>query len=178
MSKEVIIEQLQQEKPDWLLISNLAKKIYLDNSKTNTLGFKKGSINVVKCSDTNITDIVTLLRDCFNSEEYVFINVGGWGRRLEGITHMDVTKLKKALPTLNYENKYIVIVTDKPAVMLSCLKAGLTVNDYQAQFRNKYDRKKDTYFRITNSNDITINCKMDELRAHIRDLALTELLNL
>lgn len=91
---------------------------------------------------------------------------------------MDVTKLKKALPTLNYEDKYIVIVTDKPAVMLSCLKAGLTVNDYQAQFRNKYDRKKDTYFRITNSNDITINCKMDELRAHIRDLALTELLNL
>lgn len=176
MSKEVILEQLQLENPDWLLISNLAKKIYLDNSKKNTLGFKKGSINIVKCSDNNITDIVSILKDCFNSEEYVFISVGGWGK-LEGITRMDVTKLKKSLPALSYEDKYIVIVTNKPAVMLSCLKAGLTVNDYQAQIRNKYDRNKDTYFRIINSDGINIYCKMSELRVHIRDLALTELLN-
>jgi len=176
MSKELILQQLENENPDWLLVSNLAKKLYIQNSKTNTLGFKKGHINVVRCSDVNIGDISKLLRDCFTSDEYVFIAVGGW-RRNDGILNMDVTKLKKVVSTLNYEDKYIIIVTDKPAVTLATMKQGIPVNDYQAQFRNKYNKNKDTTFRIQNE-DVNINCKMDELRSHLRDLALTELLNL
>jgi hypothetical protein len=41
LSVELIKSEVGKENPDWLLISNLAKQIYLENQPTNSQTVKK-----------------------------------------------------------------------------------------------------------------------------------------
>jgi len=50
------------------------------------------------------------------------------------------------------------------------------VNDYRASIKNRYDRSKDKILSITGSTH-KIACKIEDLKSHIRNLSLEELLS-
>jgi hypothetical protein len=169
--KELILKELQNDSPDWLLISKLAKESYAESNQSNPIGFRKGAINVIKSSNHNCRDIIDVLKDTFNdTKEYQFMLVGS----LYGMKVTSYNKLIEVIKTV-IKDKY-VIVTDKPQVIANALKAGLEVNEYKAGIKNKYEQ-----FRIQKILSITgaksIVCKMDELKAHIRNLSLEQLLS-
>lgn len=161
--------ELEKPNPDWLVISNLAKDMYLKSQQTNSLGLKKGVVNIIKSSEYNCADIVNSLKKCFTTTEYEFILVGGY-------SGMTVTKFNKLIPTLNYNEKYIAVVTNKDQVYPNLTKAGIECVLYNAGLRNKYDSDKTTMFNIKGP-DVDIKCSVDEIQMHLRDNALEMLLN-
>lgn len=170
--KSEILKALESESPDWLLISKLAKEAYATSNQSNQIGFRKGAINVIKAADHNCGDIIKKLQDCFSDiSEYQFLLVGSW-------YGMTVTKYNKLIPQIKQEidDKYIVIVTDKDQVFTNSIRAGIEVNDYRAGIKNRYDSKKDKMLSITGSTH-KITCKIDELKSHIRNLSLEQLLD-
>lgn len=168
MSKESIQQELLKDNPDWMLISNMAKDIYLQNQQTNSLGLKKGIVNIIKASEYNCDTIHKELKKCFPSSEYQYIEVGSY-------SGINVTKFNKLIPTLNYTDNYLVIVTNKDQVFANLSKAGIQCVVYNASLRNKWDKDKKTTFSITGGG-ISIKCKLDEIQSHIRDNALNLLL--
>jgi hypothetical protein len=161
--------ELEKPNPDWLLISNLAKDMYLKSQQTNSLGLKKGVVNIIKASEYNCAEIVSSLKKCFTTTEYEYILVGGY-------SGMTVTKFNKLISTLNYNEKYIIVVTNKDQVYPNLTKAGIECVLYNAGLRNKYDRDKTTTFHIKGP-DVDIKCPVTEIQMHLRDNALEMLLN-
>jgi len=170
--KSEILKQLEFESPDWLLISKLAKEAYAASNQSNQIGFRKGAINIIKAADHSCDEIIKKLIDCFSDKsEYQFFLVGSW----RGMT---VTKFNKLIPQIkqDIDDKYIVIVTDKDQVFTNSIRAGLEVNDYRSNIKNRWDNKKDKVLNITGSTH-KISCNIDELKSHIRNLSLDELLD-
>jgi hypothetical protein len=161
--------ELEKPNPDWLLISNMAKDMYLKSQQTNSLGLKKGVVNIIKASEYNCAEVVNGLKKCFTTAEYEYILVGGY-------SGMTVTKFNKLIPTLNYTEKYIIVVTNKDQVYPNLTKAGIECVLYNAGLRNKYDRDKTTMFHIK-GQDVDIKCPVTEIQMHLRDNALEMLLN-
>ena len=164
-----IKEELEKSNPDWLLISNLAKDMYLKSQQTNSLGLKKGVVNIIKASEHNCDKILKNLKSCFNTTDYEFVLVGGYAG-------MTVTKFNKLISTLSYNEKYIVVITNKDQIYPNLTKAGIECILYNAGLRNKYDGSKPTIFHIKGP-DIDIKCPVTEIQMHLRDNALEMLLN-
>jgi hypothetical protein len=169
MSKELIESELSKNKPNWLLISDLAKELYKSNTQTNPLGFKKGFLNIIKTSEYNVSDILKELEICFNSNEYKFLMVGGY-------SGMTVTKYNKILPTLKNLDKYIVIVTNKDQVYTNSSTKGFECNIYKSGIRNKYDTSKKTSITIT-GDGVQFKAELNSLRAELRGTTLDSILN-
>lgn len=170
MSKELIESELIKTTPDWLLISNLAKELHSKSIPTNPLGFKKTSLNIIKCGKYNTNDVMDELKKCFSSDEYEFIHVGGY-------SGMTVTKFNKLIPTLKELNhKFIVIVTDKDQIYTNCSTKGYECNIYKAGIRNKYDKAKSTRITIVGEG-IEIKADLSSLRSEIRGTTLDSLLS-
>lgn len=161
--------ELEKSNPDWLLISNMAKDMYLKSQQTNSLGLKKGVVNIIKASEYNCSEVVNGLKKCFTTTEYEYLLVGGY-------SGMTVTKFNKLIPTLNYNEKYIIVVTNKDQVYPNLNKVGIECVLYNAGLRNKYDRDKTTMFHIKGP-DVDIKCPVTEIQMHLRDNALEMLLN-
>lgn len=167
--KESIQTELDKENPNWLMISDLAKKLYLTEQQTNSLGLKKGVVNIIKSAEFNCEIVLDELHKCFDSSEYVWLLVGSY----KGMT---VTKFNKIISTLNYQDKYVIVVTNKEQVLTNLNKAGIQCMLYNASIRNRYDKEKTTLFRIK-GGDIDIKCPLTEIKSHIRDNQLNMLLN-
>lgn len=170
--KSEILKELESETPNWLHIAKLAKQAYANSNQSNLIGFRKGALNIIKTGEYTCDDIFSELQKCFtDKEEYNFLLVGGY-------RGMDVNKFNKLIPNLlkNYDDKYIIVVTNKSQVFTNSIKSGLEVNEYKAVIRNKYDKYKDTMLNIEGAGK-KITCKFTELKAYVRDLALEEILN-
>jgi len=163
--KDTISTELLKDKPDWLLISNLAKQIHLSELQSNPLGFKRGAINIIKCGEHNVNPIVDELNATFDSDEYQIITVGGW----VGMTVTNFNKLKFD------DSKFTIVVTNKDQVFTNCTMKKLQCNLYKGLMSNKYDSKKETTIQIRNE-DVNIKCAKGELKAAIRDIALKSIL--
>jgi hypothetical protein len=168
MTKESIQQELLKDNPDWMLISNSAKGIYLKEQQTNSLGLKKGVVNIIKASEYNCNTIYNELKKCFNSSEYHYLEVGSY----TGIT---VTNFNRLIPKLNFIDNYLVILTNKDQVFTNLSKLNIQCVVYNASLRNKHDRTKETIFSIK-GGDVDIKCPLSEIQAHIRDNTLNILL--
>lgn len=73
MNADKIKSEILKESPNWLLISELAKEQYESQLETNTLGFKKGVLNIIKVGEWDIYDIHKEISACFDNEEYHYI---------------------------------------------------------------------------------------------------------
>lgn len=170
MSKELIEAELIKDKPDWLLISNLAKSIHLSTLQTNPLGFKKESLNIIKTGKYNTKDVMDELIKCFDSSDYKFIHVGGY-------SGMTVTSYNKLIPSLKeIKDKYIVVITDKDQVYTNSSTKGFECNIYKSGIRNKYDKSKPTRISIV-GECIEIKADLSSLRSEIRGTTLDSLLS-
>ena len=172
--KESIQTELDKENPNWLMISDLAKKLYLTEQQTNSLGLKKGVVNIIKSTQFNCERVLDELHKCFDSSEYVWLLVGSY----KGMT---VTKFNKIISTLNYQDKYVIVVTNKEQVFTNLNKAGIQCMLYNASIRNRYDKEKNRaasipLFRIK-GGDVDIKCLLTEIKSHIRDNQLNMLLD-
>lgn len=168
MTKELIQQELLKDDSDWLLISDYAKKIYLKKQQTNSLGLKKGIVNIIKTSEYSCKAIHTELKKCFNSEEYQYLEVGSF----TGIT---VTSFNRLIPKLNFTDNYLVIITNKDQVFTNLSKLNIQCIVYNASLRNKNDRTKETIFTIK-GGDVNIKCPLSEIQAHVRENVLNTLL--
>jgi hypothetical protein len=168
MSKEIIQSELNKETPDWLLISNLSKEIYLKSRPSNPLNFKKGVISLIKCGEYTTHDVKDQLSKCFDSDDYLFLN----------ISPADLTKLikdyKSGVGKLTYD-KYIIIITDSASISNKLITNGFNIDLYNATVRNKWVDKPTKLFIKGNGVDFSSN--FDELKATIRDITLNSILN-
>jgi len=172
MSKEIISTELLKESPDWLLISNLAKELYLSTQQTNPLGFRKGVINVVKCGEYSTWDVLEELKSCFDSGEYSITS-----RSTSNINTL-LREYKNGGGKLKSDidgDKYVVIVTDSSSVATNLITAGFQCNLYKATIFGKYTKK--TVKMIIKGEGININVPLGGLKAEIRDAALKSLLS-
>ena len=71
---DLIREEIKKDNPDWLLISNLSQKLYLESSKPNLLGIREGIINLVKVGAHGVGDVVDLLEPIFPGKVIVAIS--------------------------------------------------------------------------------------------------------
>ena len=133
MSRELIKSEVGKENPDWLLISNLAKQIYLENQPTNPLLFKKGMINLIKCGEYRdgfeVSDITVEIKSCFDNDEYIFSDS----------PNELIKQLKSGV--IQLEDKFIVVVTDSDTFTNKVIQNGFFVNLYKATVYNKWSKK-------------------------------------
>lgn len=163
--RDTISNELLKDKPDWLLISDIAKKIHFSELQSNPLGFKRGAINIIKCGENNVDPIYDELNATFDSDEYRIIAVGGWS----GMTVTNFNKLKFD------DSKFTIVVTNKDQVFNNCTMKKLQCNIYKGLMNNKYNREKETTIQIRNE-DINIKCSLGELKSVIRDISLKSIL--
>lgn len=103
---DLIKQEINKDNPDWLLISNLAQKLYLESNKPNLLGIREGVINLVKVSAHGVGDVVDMLEPIFPGK---VIGVGGY----RAMTVPAGVKLVSA----RGENQTMIIVTDRDALI-------------------------------------------------------------
>jgi hypothetical protein len=165
MNVDKIKSEILKESPDWLLISSLAKEIYESGLESNALNFKKGVLNVIKCSEYETHDVYKEIKACFDGDEYHYI------------TTDDVrwfNKWIKSKPDLF--SQYYIIITAKPQMVTNPLSEGIDCNLYKVGVRFKYDRAKATKFTIK-SDTINLSFEKEGLKQEIRNIALTKLLS-
>lgn len=165
MNVDKIKSEMLKESPDWLLISTLAKEQYESQLDTNTLGFKKGVLNIIKVSEYEIYEIYKEISACFDTEEYHYI------------ANDDVRKFNKwikAKPDLF--DKYHIVVTSKPQIALNTMAEGIDCNLYKVGFRFKYDIDKTTRISIK-SDSVDLSFEKGTLKQEIRNITLNKLLD-
>jgi hypothetical protein len=62
---DLIREEIKKDNPDWLLISNLSQKLYLESNKANLLGIRENIINLVKVGAHGVSDVVDLIEPIY-----------------------------------------------------------------------------------------------------------------
>lgn len=171
MSKELIQLELSKETPDWLLVSKLAKEIHNSESETNTLGFRKGVINLIKVSECNEERVKQELITYFNSEEYNYV------------ISNHINNYKKWAKSVDLDSKYHIVITSKPNLIVTTMTLGIEINNYNVTVfrgrgywkRNTDGTKKPMSFKIK-GDTIDIKFNQGQLRSDLRDLALKSLL--
>jgi hypothetical protein len=171
LSKSKIKSEISKKNPDWVLISNMALQMHNDTLESNFFKFKKGKLNVIKASEYNCDVIKDALEECMNGEEYKYILVGSY----RGMT---VTKFNRLIDGLVKEvnDKYVVVVTNKDQAVTNSLRKGLLVNPYNATVRDKWTKNKTTTLFIKGEG-FEMKCPLKEIKSHIRDLKIGELID-
>jgi len=159
--------EMSKEKPNWILISNLALQLHNETLESNYFKFTKGKLNIIKASEHNCDVIKEALEECMNGDEYRYILVGSY----KGMT---VTKFNKLISGLIDEvnEKYVIVITNKDQVSANSAKVGLMSNLYNGTLKNKWSRDAITELSIK-GNGFSIKCPFDELKAHVRDIKLS-----
>jgi len=164
MSLEKIKSEILKENPNWLLVSTLAKEIHENQLETNTLGFKKGIINIIKVGQYDNYDFYKEIKSCFESDEYHYI------------ANDDVREFNKWLASKpNLSDKYHIVITSKANILSNSLSEGYECNLYKGGIRLKYD-KKSTKFILKNDN-IDISFEKGCLKQEVRNITLNKLFN-
>jgi hypothetical protein len=159
---DLIREEIKKDNPDWLLISSLSQKIYLESNKANLLGIRVNMINHVKVGKYNGGDIFGILGNVF--PETKIIIVGGYG-----ITVTEAVKIIKKLEP----NETIIIINDRDAL----IKHLGTHQSFKCNIQNQYNNNK-IMVKWTNveTGEIT-KFEPSELKAMIREQKINEILN-
>ncbi len=159
---DLIKEEIKKDNPDWLLISNLSQKIYLESNKANLLGIRENVINLVKVSVHGVGDVVDLLKPIFPGK---VIGVGGYA----AMTVNAGVKLLKA----RKDNETIIIVTDRDAL----IKHLGPHQFFRCNIADKYSDKRTTVkWTNVDTGEIT-SFEPSELKSMIREQKINEILN-
>jgi hypothetical protein len=102
---DIIKEEINKENPDWLLISNLSKKIYHQSNKPKFLGIRENMINHVKVGKYCDADVTKILKYIF--PEICIIQVGTYGDSVP----VGITKIKE------HQGETIIVVNEKDALV-------------------------------------------------------------
>ena len=163
MNADKIKSEILKESPNWLLISELAKEQYESQLETNTLGFKKGVLNIIKVGEWDIYDIHKEISACFDNEEYHYI------------TNDDVRKFNKWIKSKpDLFDRYHIVVTSKPKIALNAMSAGIDCNLYKAGLRFKYV-KEPTRINIK-GDSVDLSFEHGTLKQEIRNITLKNLI--
>ena len=157
----LIKDEIKKDNPDWLLISNLAKKVYHESNKPDFLGIRVGMINHIKVGKYSGGDVVGILGNIFTDTK--IINVGGYG-----LTVPDGVKIIKE----RKENETLIIVNDRDALIkhLGVYQSFRCSVISLGSYKNK--------FKWTNGESgLVTNFDTDNLRLLLRDYKLDEILN-
>ena len=172
---DLIREEIKKDNPDWLLISNLSQKIYLESNKANLLGIRENVINLVKVGAHGVGDVVDLLEPIYPGK---VIGVGGY----RAMTVNAGVKLVKA----RGENETMIIVTDRDALIKHLgphqfFRCNIS-NKWPASANHpglfKNESKEKTIVKWTNvdTGEIT-SFEPSELKSMIREQKINEILN-
>ena len=153
-----IKDEINKDNPDWLLISNLAKKIYHESNKPDFLGIRVGMINHIKVGKYSGGDVVGILGNIFTDTK--IINVGRYG-----LTVTDGVKIIKQ----RKENETLIIVNDRDALIKHL--------DIHQSFRCSLSSKGDKVKWTNVDNGLVTNFDVNNMTALLRDFKLDEILN-
>ena len=155
---ESIKEEINKDNPDWLLVSNLAKKIYHESNKPEFLGIRVGMINHIKVSKHSGGDVVGILGNIFT--DIKIINVG-----IYGLTVPDTLKIIKN----RKPNETLIVVNDRDAL----IKHLGVHQSFRCSLSSKGDKVKWTNV----DNGLVTNFDVNNMIALLRDFKLDEILN-
>lgn len=158
---DLIKEEIKKDNPDWLLISNLSQKIYLESNKANLLGIRENVINLVKVGAHGVSDVVDLLEPIFPGK---VIGVGGY-RAMTVNAGVKVLKTRK-------ENETIIIVTDRDAL----IKHLGPHQFFRCHIGNQYNKNKMVKWTNVDTGEVT-SFEPSELKSMIREQKINEILN-
>jgi len=158
---DLIKEEIKKDNPDWLLISNLSQKIYLESNKANLLGIRENVINLVKVGAHGVSDVVDLLEPIFSGK---VIGVGGY-RAMTVNAGVKVLKTRK-------ENETIIIVTDRDAL----IKHLGPHQFFRCHIGNQYNKNKMVKWTNVDTGEVT-SFEPSELKSMIREQKINEILN-
>lgn len=158
---DLIKEEIKKDNPDWLLISNLSQKIYLESNKANLLGIRENVINLVKVGAHGVGDVVDLLEPIYPGK---VIGVGGY-RAMTVNAGVKVLKTRK-------ENETIIIVTDRDAL----IKHLGPHQFFRCHIGNQYKKNKIVKWTNVDTGEIT-SFEPSELKSMIREQKINEILN-
>jgi len=159
---DLIKEEIKKDNPDWLLISNLSQKIYLESNKANLLGIRENIINLVKVGAHGVGDVVDLLEPIYPGK---VIGVGGY----RAMTVNAGAKLVRA----RGENETMIIVTDRDAL----IKHLGPHQFFRCNIANQYNNNKITVkWTNVDTGEIT-SFEPKELKSMIREQKINEILN-
>ena len=153
-----IKEEINKDNPDWLLISNLAKKIYHESNKPEFLGIRVGMINHIKVSNYSGGDVVGILGNIFTDTK--IINVGGYG-----LTVPDGVKIIKN----RKPNETLIVVNDRDAL----IKHLGVYQSFRCSLSSKGDKVKWTNV----DSGLITNFDVNNMVVLLRDFKLDEILN-
>ena len=158
---DLIKEEIKKDNPDWLLISNLSQKIYLESNKANLLGIRENVINLVKVGAHGVSDVVDLLEPIFPGK---VIGVGGY-RAMTVNAGVKVLKTRK-------ENETIIIVTDRDAL----IKHLGPHQFFRCHIGNQYNKNKMVKWTNVDTGEVT-SFEPSELKSMNREQKINEILN-
>ncbi len=161
-----IREELDKEKPDWLKISDLSKKMYVSSNKVSFLGIRENMINLVKVSQYNITHVYESLSKAYPNNEILVI--GGWGNG-----SLTVTTAVKRLKELT--NETVIIVSCKDA-LIKHLESNAYLT-FRCHVKNRYSNGNEDILVWTNLETGEIReFKPADVVSLVRDYKLDSLL--
>jgi ABC-type enterochelin transport system substrate-binding protein len=159
---DLIKEEIKKDNPDWLLISNLSQKIYLESNKANLLGIRENVINLVKVGTHGVGDVVDLLKPIFPGR---VIGVGGY-KAMTVNAGVKVLKARK-------DNETMIIVTDRDAL----IKHLGPHQFFRCNIQNQYNNNKITVKWTNVDTGEIISFEPSELKSMIREQKINEILN-
>lgn len=158
---DLIKEEIKKDNPDWLLISNLSQKIYLESNKANLLGIRENVINLVKVGAHGVGDVVDLLKPIFPGK---VIGVGGYKAMIVN-AGVKVLKTRK-------DNETMIIVTDRDAL----IKHLGPHQFFICHIGNQYNKNKMVKWTNVDTGEVT-SFEPSELKSMIREQKINEILN-
>ncbi len=159
---DLIREEIKKDNPDWLLISNLSQKIYLESNKANLLGIRENVINLVKVGAHGVGDVVDILEEVFPGK---VIGVGGY-RSMTVNAGAKLVRERK-------ENQTMIIVTDRDAL----IKHLGPHQFFRCNIADKYSDKRTTVkWTNVDTGEVT-SFEPSELKSMIREQKINEILN-
>lgn len=159
---DLIKEEIKKDNPDWLLISNLSQKIYLESNKANLLGIRENVINLVKVGAHGASDVVDLLEPIYPGK---VIGVGGYRAMT---VNAGVKKLKA-----RKDNETMIIVTDRDAL----IKHLGPHQFFRCHIANQYSKNKIVVKWTNVDTGEIISFEPTELKSMIREQKINEILN-
>ena len=158
---DLIKEEIKKDNPDWLLISNLSQKIYLESNKANLLGIRENVINLVKVGAHGVGDVVDLLKPIYPGK---VIGVGGY-KAMTVNAGVKVLKARK-------DNETMIIVTDRDAL----IKHLGPHQFFRCHIGNQYNKNKMVKWTNVDTGEVT-SFEPSELKSMIREQKINEILN-
>lgn len=152
---EQIKLEISKENPDWLLISNLSKRIAAENSPICPIGFKKGYINFIKVTEYS-SFIDEFIKDIDKSQY-----------RIKYINY--IREIGSIIEETNLDDKFTIFISHKDITSSVSFPMDIPFQ----RFNGSYSYSKKNYTLRNNQTKERITFKSGELKSIIRDRKLS-----